>query len=144
MKIAHIRVDENQISYQDQARIALVGNLMTAATKQLRTMDVAWHQMPKSKQETLLEQIREDVNEAVWDAVHLIVSEGRTRFRASVEQVVFKEGVKAVLTMGNTEASHELADQAGGSVLVVIEDANRYTSGADGHPSADEDQRPLL
>lgn len=144
MKIAHIRVDENQISYQDQARIALVGNLMTAATKQLRTMDVAWHQLPKSKQETLLEQIREDVNEAVWDAVNLIASEGRTRFRANVEQVVFKEGVKAVLTMGNTEASHELADQAGGMVLVVIEDANRYTVGEDGMPSADEDQRPLL
>lgn len=59
MKIAHIRVDENQaVSFEERARIALVGKLVSVATKQFRSLDVAWHQLPKAKQEAALEEIR--------------------------------------------------------------------------------------
>jgi hypothetical protein len=44
--------------------------------------------------------------------------------------------------MPNTQASHELADTAGGRVFVVIEDPTRYTVLGDNAPKAQPDQPP--
>lgn len=130
-------------SAQDIAREFLFGELLNAATKQLRSLDKPWLKLPKEQQEKLLRSVQDDVSIAVKRAVEIIASDDRTRFRAVVEQVTFKDGVKAVLTMGNTEASHELADTAGHTVLVVIEDPSRYTLPGENSPKSDDDQRTL-
>ena len=62
---------------------------------------------------------------------------------AEVEQVTFKEGVKAVLKMMNTPESHELADKAGGIVMVVISDGATYMELGDAC-HGESDQRPLF
>jgi hypothetical protein len=130
-------------SAKDLAREFLMGELMNAATKQLRALDKPWLRLPEAQQKKTLREVQDDIAAAVKQAVEVIASDDRTRFRALVESVTFKDGVKAVLTMNNTEASHELADTAGGTVLVVIEDPTRYTYAGENAPKADSDQAEL-
>jgi hypothetical protein len=127
------------------ARATLLGNLMTAVMKQMRSLETPWTKVDEYRQKMIIEEIRSDTWHAVSDAVDLIAADNRTRFRATVEQVTFKSGVKAVLLMPNTEESHELADVAGGTVLVVIEDPTRYL-GEEGSsmPKPEPDQRALV
>ncbi len=128
---------------KDLAREYLMGELMSAATKQLRSLDKPWLRAPEETQKRILREVQDQVAEAVKKAVEIIATDDRTRFTAQVESVTFKDGVKAVLTMPNTMASHELADVQGGRVYVVIEDPNRYTQGSAAVPKADPDQPSL-
>jgi hypothetical protein len=130
-------------SARDIARELLLGEVMAAATKQLRSLDKPWLRLPEGKQREVLHEVQLDVQSAIKKAVEIIATDDRTRFRAQVEQVTFKDGVKAVLTMPNTQASHELADTAGGVVFVVIEDPHRYTHAGTNMPKAEPDQKPL-
>lgn len=125
----------------DLAREFMLGSVMAAAMKQLRSLDKPWLRLPEAAQKAVLEDVRHDVTQAIRSAVEIIATSDRTRFAASVESVTFKDGVKAILTMGNTEASHELADTAGGRVYVVIEDPARFTFGGDNVPKAEPAER---
>lgn len=125
------------------ARDFMLGEVMASAMKQLRALDKPWLRLPEAQQQNVLEEVRADVREAITKAVEIIATDDRTRFVAAVESVTFKDGVKAVLTMPNTAASHELADTAGGRVYVVIEDPARYTMAGANVPKAEPDQRSL-
>lgn len=125
---------------QDLAREFMMGEVMASAMKQLRSIDKPWLRLPEKEQKRVIDEVREDVAKAVKAAVEIIATDDRTRFVAAVESVTFKDGVKAVLTMSNTEASHELADTAGGKVFVVIEDPSRYTFVGGNAPKAEPDQ----
>lgn len=130
-------------SAHDIAREFMLGELIGAATKQLRSIDKPWLRLPEAEQKRVLRDVQNDIKAAVTAAVELIASDDRTRFRAHVESVTFKEGVKAVLQMGNTAASHELADTAGASVLVVIEDPARYLIAGENTPKPTADQAEI-
>lgn len=134
--------DETQ-SATDLARVFMLGELMAAATRQLRALDKPWLRLPEADQKRVLREVQDDVRSAIDRAVELIATDARTCFVAAVESVTFKDGVKAVLTMANTQASHELADTAGGSVYVVIESPQRYKVGGENVPQAEPAQREL-
>lgn len=121
----------------------MLGEVMSAAMKQLRALDKPWLRLPEKQQKEVIDEVRDHVSVAIRKAVEIIATDDRTRFVAAVESVTFKDGVKAVLTMANTQASHELADTAGGTVYVVIEDPNRYVMGSSAVPKADPDQAPI-
>ena len=135
---------QTEKSATDLAREFLLGEVLSAAMKQLRAAERPWLRLPEEQQMEVIREMREDVSEAIERAVVIIASDARTVFHAEVESVTFKEGVKAVLHMANTMASHELADSAGGSVLVVIEDAKRYVRGSAKVPSPDPLQGSLV
>lgn len=128
---------------RDLAREFMLGEVMAAAMRQLRSLDKPWLRLPEDKQKEVIDEVRDSVSVAIRQAVEIIATDDRTRFSAQVESVTFKDGVKAVLTMANTMASHELADVQGGRVYVVIEDPNRYTQSSPGIPKADPDQPTL-
>lgn len=128
---------------RELAREFLLGECMSAAMKQLRALDKPWLRLPEKQQQEVIDEVRDQVAVAIRHAVEIIATDDRTRFTAMVESVTFKDGVKAVLTMPNTEASHELADTAGGRVYVVIEDPNRYTQRGTNVPAAEPDQPAL-
>lgn len=128
---------------RELAREFMLGEVMAAAMKQLRSLDKPWLRLPEQKQKDVIDEVRDQVAHAIRQAVEIIATDDRTRFVAAVESVTFKDGVKAVMTMANTQASHELADTAGGRVYIVIEDPNRYTQGGANVPQAEPDQRPL-
>lgn len=125
------------------AREFMLGEVMAAAMRQLRALDKPWLRLPEDKQREVIDEVRDAVAVAIRQAVEIIATDDRTRFTAQVESVTFKDGVKAVLTMANTMASHELADVQGGRVYVVIEDPNRYIHSSAAVPQADPDQRGL-
>lgn len=128
---------------RDLAREFMLGEVMAAAMRQLRALDKPWLRLPEDKQKDVIDEVRDAVSFAIRQAVEIIATDDRTRFTAQVESVTFKDGVKAVLTMANTMASHELADVQGGRVFVVIEDPNRYTQSSLAVPKADPDQPAL-
>lgn len=130
-------------SARDIARELLLGEVMASATRQLRALDKPWLRLPEDKQREVLREVQADVEQAVARAVEIIATDDRTRFVASVESVTFKDGVKAVLTMPNTQASHELADTQGGAVYVVIENPGRYLMPGANMPKAEPDQGAL-
>jgi hypothetical protein len=130
-------------SSRDIARELLLGEVMAAATRQLRALEKPWLRLPEAKQREVLRDVQVDVEIVIERAVEIIATDDRTRFVAQVESVTFKDGVKAVLTMANTQASHELADVQGGRVFVVIEDPSRYLVAGGNVPQADPDQHPL-
>ena len=136
---------ENEVekTAQDIAREYLMGEVMASAMRQLRSLEKPWLRLPEAQQKKCIAEVQEDVRRAITQAVEVIVSDDRTRFRASVESVTFKDGVKAVLTMANTESSHELADTTGSTVLIVIESPNRYTYVGENAPKAEADQAEL-
>lgn len=140
-------IDGNTISIEktprDLAREFMMGEVMAAAMKQLRAIDKPWLRLPEQAQKDVISEVRADVDSAIRQAVEIIATDDRTRFVASVESVTFKDGVKAVLTMPNSQASHELADTQGGRVYVVIEDPARYTQTSTLTPQAEADQRSL-
>lgn len=125
------------------ARQFLLGELMEVATKQLRTIDTPWLRMPEAAQKTVLRKVQDACEEAVRKTVEIIASDDRTRFRAEVESVTFKDGVKATLAMPNTASSHELADVTKGTVLIVIEDPARYLTVGPNAPKAQPNQPEL-
>ena len=105
----------------------LLGELIKASTSRFKTLAVAFQWMSQEEQQRLLKQIEEDARRAVVTAVEIIASGARVTFRASCESVNFKsDGVKAVLTMFNSEEAHALANAAGSTVIIVIEDASKY------------------
>lgn len=140
-------IDGNTIAIQktpiDLAREFMLGEVMSSAMKQLRALDKPWLRLPEEAQRNVIEEVRVDVQAAIRKAVEIIATDDRTCFTAAVESVTFKDGVKAVLTMPNTPASHELADTQGGRIWVVLEDPARYTQTSAGIPKADPDQVPL-
>ena len=126
----------------ESARQFLLGKLIKASSKRFKSLAVPYMEMRQSEQESLLRQIEDDIRDAVDNAVDLIASNARLTFRASVSQVVFKDGVKAVLEMGKTEEAHALADAEGSYVTVVIED--RTTMLDVGDATEGEPDQPAL
>lgn len=130
-------------SARDIARELMLGEVMAAAMRQLRALEKPWLRLSEAKQREVISDVQSDIEVVIERAVEIIATDDRTRFVAQVESVTFKDGVKAVLTMPNTQPSHELADTAGGRVFVVIEDPMRYTTLGENAPKAEPDQRPI-
>lgn len=121
----------------------LLGELIKASTKRFKDLAVPFNKLTQEEQETLLSRMADDVREVVKTAVRVICSDNRINFRAEVESVTFKDGVKAVLTMPKTKDAHDMADAEGSTVMIVIEDGGRYLAlgnATEGEPN----QKPLF
>lgn len=114
--------DEFKDESAEIAQEFLLGNLIKASSKQFKALSVPFFELKEAEQKRVLEHLESDIREAVTNACDIIASHARLTFRAAVDQVVFKDGVKAVLTMGKTDEAHSLADAEGSYVTVVIED----------------------
>lgn len=121
----------------------LLGAMMKAATKHLRTLSKPWIEMKEGEQKRVLATVHQDCRAAVQDAIDIIASNARMTFPAAVDQVVFKDGVKAVLTLAKSAEAHSLADVQGGYVTIVIEERSKLLDEGDAL-DADPDQKPLF
>lgn len=121
----------------------LLGSLIKAATKHLKTLSKPWIEMKQADQERVLSTVATDCRKAVQDAVDAIASNARLTFQASVDQVVFKDGVKCVLTLAKSAEAHSLADAEGSYVTIVIEERSKLLDEGDAL-LADPDQKLLF
>lgn len=131
----------------------LTGQLLKRLTWRFKTLMQPFSKLSEQEQENFLKGLAGECSEAVAEVVRVIASGDRLNFRAHVESVTFKDGVKATLTLPNTPESHALADAQGRSIMVVIEDSARYLQLGDaveGQPDQpalfeeDEDDDPPL
>jgi len=118
----------------------LLGAMIKAATKHMKTL---WIDMKEGEQKRVLATVQQDCRVAVRDAVDIIASNARVTFQAAVDQVVFKDGVKAVLTLAKGDWAHSLADAEGGFVTIVIEERSKLLSEGDAL-AVEPDQKSLL
>jgi len=121
----------------------LLGELIKAATKHLKTLSKPWIQMKEAEQQQVLAKVAQDCRAAVQNACDLIAGNARMTFPAAVDQVVFKDGVKATLTLAKSAEAHSLADVQGGYVTIVIEDRSKLLDEGDAL-QGDPDQHPLF
>lgn len=134
---------DNPVDPEEFAKEFMLGNLIKASSKQFKALPVPFFQLKEAEQRRLLHELEDDIREAVSSAINVIAANARMVFRASVDQVVFKDGVKAVLTMGKTEQAHALADVEGETVLIVIEDRSTLLKVGDAL-SVTPDQKSIL
>jgi hypothetical protein len=125
------------------AKEFLLGSLIKAATKHLKTLSKPWIELKESEQLRVLGTVHVDCREAARDAIDIIASNGRLTFTAAVDQVVFKDGVKAVLTLAKTPEAHSLADAEGSYVTIVIEERSKLLQEGDAL-TVEKDQKPLF
>lgn len=118
---------EERMLTLETAETFLMGNLIKAATRQLKELAMPFSKMDQDAQETVLQRVHEDIAKAVMEAVNVISTGNRIHFRTAVKSVQFVEDeVKVQLTCFNSIEAHHLANKAGGIVMVVLEDGKRY------------------
>lgn len=118
---------EEQMHARHIAETFLMGDLIKAATRQLKELVMPFGKMDQDMQAEVLGRVHEDIAKAVQEAVSVIVTGNRIHFRTAVKSVQFVENeVKVQLTCMNSIEAHHLANKAGGVVMVVLEDGKRY------------------
>jgi hypothetical protein len=120
----------------------LLGELIKAVKMHFVRATKPFSQMKEYEQEQLLRQVQHQLEAAVKETIETIAADARLTFRADVESVTFKDGVKASLKLGKSEHAHILADQAGKSVLIVIEDFAKFLN--PGEEAKGEPDQPSL
>lgn len=117
-------------------------SLMRSVLRVIKEMPKEWKRMKEVEQDGVLARLDYEVKDAVRKAVELIAADGRPNIVVELEQVTFKDGVKATVKMTRGgESRHELADAVGGNVILVIADAQPYTKGE--RPAAEPEQQDL-
>lgn len=126
---------------------------MTAATmgkdllgflvQEFKAMPDVWQKLPEHKQNEVIERALRRVETVVGQAVHLIMSEGRTTVVADIEGIAIKDEIKATLKISKLnphEARNELFENAGQACLIVISNPANFTAGMD-EVKGESDQR---
>jgi len=121
----------------------LLGAMIKTATKHMKTLSKPWIDLKEGEQKRVLATVQQDCRAAVRDAIDIIASNARMTFPAAVDQVVFKDGVKCVLTLAKGDWAHSLADAEGGFVTIVIEERSKLLDEGDSL-AVDKDQKSLL
>lgn len=126
------------------AHDAIATNLVSVSLERIRNHTKPWGSMTQAEQTRVINDVKQTVDRAVRDAISVLAGAERPVIRATVEQVVFKEGIKAVLVADRDNAErHALADAQGQSVLVVVrEGMDDYAAGME-EIKAEADQRAL-
>lgn len=121
----------------------LAGILVARMVEEFKAMPDVWQKLGQVKQGEVLSRLRDFAEEYVVQAVTTIASDDRPTLQATLDQVVVKDGLKAVLHMPkNSEDRHELIDAQGKDVLVVVVDHQQYTQGTS-KVKPEKDQKEL-
>lgn len=118
-------------------------DLLSALVTELKLLPKPWPEISKTKQDDIIDRLRNRVESNVRMAVHLIASQGRTVVAGELDQITIKDGVKAVVKFSSAAANlHELYNAASEAVLVVVANAADHTGGMD-EIRGESDQRAM-
>jgi ribosome modulation factor len=118
-------------------------DLLSALVTELKLLPQVWVKLSQSKQDDIIDRLRDRVDANIKMAVHLIASEGRTVVQGDLDQVTIKDGAKVVIKIGRgAESLHDLYDSQGKAVLIVVADSQPHTGGM-GQVRGEADQRAM-
>lgn len=124
------------------SRETMLGDLMSVVIDELRAAPDAWDRLPEHKQQEVIARVEQRVAAVIGDCVQLIATDNRPSIPATLKEVTFKEGIKAVLSISKgSETCHALADAQGMAVLIVIPSVGQYSGGT--RPKATPNQAAL-
>lgn len=117
-------------------------NLMKKLLVVVRGMPKTWKQLTEVQQDNVLAEFDAYAKEALRNSVRDMAGADFPCIQATLDQVVVKDGIKAVLKMGQSSPHrHELVDSEGSTVLLILADASEYTKGE--RPKAEPAQADL-
>lgn len=121
----------------------LFGDLLKFMLDEIRQQSVPWGALPEKEQQKVIDRVRERTEKTVREVVQIIAGKARPTAQAEIESVLFKDGVKVVLTFSKSAADrHAIADAAGNSVLLVLPDYEAVLGGD--VPKAEPNQPELV
>jgi hypothetical protein len=117
--------------------------LMKVLREEIVTMRTLWAVTPKQHQDEILERIGEHVDNAVRLAVRKLLSGGQPSVTATLQKIVIKEAVQAILTFDRgDDALSDLTHLVGTNLVLVLADPGKYAEGVEAF-EGDADQNPL-
>jgi DNA segregation ATPase FtsK/SpoIIIE-like protein len=126
-------------------------DIMGIIINTMKGMPDVWQKMSKETQQDYLDSIDRQVTTTVEKCVKLIAADNRPFVMAKVDQVVFKGGIEAKMKLdtsphenGAPSGAHELADQQGQMVMIMLPALEQYEISDDQKPQADEDQYDII
>lgn len=117
-------------------------NMMRKLLVVVKGMPKTWKQLTEVQQDNVLAEFDQYVKESLRNAVRDMAGADFPAIQATLDQVVIKDGFKAVLKMGQSiPHRHELADAEGTTVTLILADASEYVKGE--RPKAEPMQQDL-
>jgi len=135
--------NKNQVDIEAIALNTMHGDFTKAMLEELEAAQDVWQKLPEKAQEDVIERLQAKAAKMIRQAVTLVANQGFESCRASVEQVVFKDGVKVVMQTRDNRGAHNLADLTNQSVVIIFADPDCYVNGGE-MPAAEADQADLL
>jgi hypothetical protein len=118
--------------------------ILKSLINEIGQLQKPWHQMAEREQEVAIFRLRNTVEVSVRKLVESIACANFQRIAATVEQVTFKDGIKATLTLAKgADGAHELADSTGSFVTVVLANAQQFVDGIE-RVKAEADQADMF
>ncbi len=86
-----------------------------------------WSERSEEDQRVTIHTVEAAIQDYVRSAVELIAAGGLPTIKATLDQVVVKEGMKLILLMDKThEQRLQIMDAVGGTILLVVADASAF------------------
>lgn len=86
-----------------------------------------WNMLSEEKQSDKIEKVTKAVNVAVEKAVAIMAADGKTTIKGNLEKITIKDGIKAEITMSQSDSQrHSLVDAQGHTVLIIVADKAKY------------------
>jgi hypothetical protein len=132
-----------EISRYFQATDSLGKSLMRVLVSHLKALPGPWNKLAEKRQEELLEQMGDEVHQAVQHGARQLIGYGLPHVVATLQQITIKDGVKATVVFDRAEETLDvLSHQVGRQLVLVLADPQAFAEGVHDF-EADADQNPL-
>lgn len=136
-------IDEKVVKVAKETMVGDMRDVCLQIMKDPKLTGKAWKDMKEAEQKNVVSIITDRVTDAVVRSVQIMAANGQRQVVANLEQVVVKDGVKAVLKFGAHEPLlHSVIDAQGDAVSIVLTGAEEYL-GAGEKVKIDKDQKEL-
>ena len=132
---------ENDLTGLIETENFIFGRLRDALLEEMKALPEVWQKLSQSAQDEVIERIDRKVRHVVELAAIQIATHDFPTMQGEVEQVVFKDGIKAVIKLRPGDPMrHELADAH--YVNLVLVETEQFMGG--GEIQSDPDQKDLV
>ncbi len=122
--------ENDEIALIDRATLTARQKLLKKLVVVLKGIPKAWKQLTEEQQDNVLAEFDRYVIDGIRDIVVEIAGHTFPKVIGQLDQVVVKDGVKAVVKMGKSiEHLHELIDAEGTAIILMLADASDFTKG---------------
>jgi len=129
---------------RNYAAAGLAAQLTESLIDEIKALDKVWFQTPEAQQAVVIARLSDSVYNAMQKAVQVISAVGHKAVICNLFSVTFKDGVRAVITVGpGSDMRHELADYATKDCVLVLADPSIFMQGLQ-DIKADADQPKLI